>query len=230
MGRVTEVGAKRWKVDVSGRQDAVLLLSGIQLSDGAQRRRTAEDQLSMRKYLKEKDILSADVHTFFSDGTISLHARSLQYGRLENGCTATVPPFLVRRLPAHFVSLPCGVSLVIGNNGVVWISESVSEEDVEGESMDARLASLREAAATKAVSKEARVKVARVRNAVQALGWALLPITPANIMSVFQGAVDGDVPVSDMCNPSVMSALVAPLTTLGASEEEAAGKVVSIER
>jgi exosome complex component RRP4 len=224
VGRVTEVGAKRWKVDVSGRQDGVLLLSGIQLSDGAQRRRTAEDQLSMRKHLKERDVLSADVHTFFSDGTISLHARSLQYGRLEGGCLATVPPFLVKRLPAHFVRLPCAVSVVIGNNGVVWVS-------ADDKAATAAAAAASEDKTEELTPKEARLRVARVRNAVLALGWALLPVTPASIMTVYTASVEGGVPAHEVCNPAVMAALVAPLTTSATSsskKEEEDAKIVSL--
>lgn len=34
IGRITEVGNKRWKVDVNAKQDAVLLLSSINLPGG----------------------------------------------------------------------------------------------------------------------------------------------------------------------------------------------------
>ena len=52
-GRITEVQQKRWKVDVNGRLDAVLQLSSVNLPGGELRRRSAEDELSMRKYLQE---------------------------------------------------------------------------------------------------------------------------------------------------------------------------------
>ena len=45
---LAQVGAKRWRADINGRQDAVLMLASINLPGGEQRRRTAEDQLNMR--------------------------------------------------------------------------------------------------------------------------------------------------------------------------------------
>jgi exosome complex component RRP4 len=36
VGRITEVGAKRWRVDIRSRQDAILLLSSVTLPGGIQ--------------------------------------------------------------------------------------------------------------------------------------------------------------------------------------------------
>lgn len=53
-----QVGIKRWKVDVGGKQDAVLPLSSINLPGGVQRRRAYEDQLNMRQFFQENDLIS----------------------------------------------------------------------------------------------------------------------------------------------------------------------------
>lgn len=45
----------------------------------------------------------------------------------------TVPPILIRRLKSHFCSLPCGVDLILGLNGYIWISKHVKESQQEGE-------------------------------------------------------------------------------------------------
>lgn len=82
VGRITQVGAKKWQVDVQGRQDAILLLSSINLPGGVQRRKTYEDQLNMRKLYVENDLISAEVQQFFHDGTMSLQTRSLRYGKV----------------------------------------------------------------------------------------------------------------------------------------------------
>lgn len=47
-----------------------------------QRRRSAEDEQMMRKYLQEGDLVSAEVQSVFSDGSLSLHTRSLKYGKV----------------------------------------------------------------------------------------------------------------------------------------------------
>lgn len=89
---------------------------------------------------------------------MSLHTRSLRYGKvratvssslastvltsplsfppqLKNGNLLNVPPALVPRLKSHFHSLPCGVDLILGLNGFIWVSMHVSRggEDGEGE-------------------------------------------------------------------------------------------------
>jgi exosome complex component RRP4 len=53
-----QVGSKRWHVDLQSRQEAQLLLSAVTLPGGVQRRRTAEDELSMREVFQEGDLIS----------------------------------------------------------------------------------------------------------------------------------------------------------------------------
>ena len=48
-----------------------------------QRRRSAEDELAMRQYLKEGDLVSAEVQNIFNDGALSLHTRSMKYGKVN---------------------------------------------------------------------------------------------------------------------------------------------------
>lgn len=45
----------------------------------------------------------------------------------------TVSPILVRRLKSHFLTLPCGVDLILGLNGYIWVSKHVKESEQEGE-------------------------------------------------------------------------------------------------
>lgn len=44
-----------------------------------------------------------------------------------------VPPVLVRRLKSHFLELPCGVDVILGLNGYIWVSKHVQEQNQEGE-------------------------------------------------------------------------------------------------
>lgn len=37
----------------------------------------------MRQYLQEGDLISAEVQSVFTDGTLSLHTRSLKYGKVK---------------------------------------------------------------------------------------------------------------------------------------------------
>merc|ERR1712079_180410 len=107
VGRITEVQQKRWKVEINARLDAVLQLSSVNLPGGELRRRSAEDELTMRKYLQEGDLISAEVQSIFNDGSLSLHTRSLKYGKLSQGAMIRVSPSLVKRRKTHFHRLPC---------------------------------------------------------------------------------------------------------------------------
>jgi exosome complex RNA-binding protein Rrp4 len=132
---VGEVASKRWAVDVSARLDAVLMLSSVNLEGGDQRRRTYEDQLSMRALFAENDVVSAEVHSVLHDGSLSLHVRSLKHGKLENGTFVQVSPGLIKRLKQHCVTLEVGdgagsphVDCILGLNGGVWVTEALPED------------------------------------------------------------------------------------------------------
>jgi len=84
IGRITEVQPRRWKVDANARQDAVLMLSSVNLPGGVQRRKLESDELQMRTFFEEGDLLVAEVQAFFADGAMSLHTRSLKYGKVSS--------------------------------------------------------------------------------------------------------------------------------------------------
>ena len=139
LGRVTDIAGKRWKLDVGGRQDAILQLGAVHLPGGAQRRRNAVDELNMRLLYAENDLVSAEVQSFYADGAVALHTRSLKYGRLVNGTLVKVPPTIVKRVKRHFHEIDVvsvfgdgdgdhnnsgnnsGVEVLLGCNGFVWI-------------------------------------------------------------------------------------------------------------
>jgi len=100
-----KVQPRRWKVDANSRQDAVLMLSSINLpggvqvrgftspwwmrlsvncASGKQRRKLESDELQMRQFFEEGDLLVAEVQAFFADGAMSLHTRSLTYGKVPD--------------------------------------------------------------------------------------------------------------------------------------------------
>lgn len=85
MGRIVEVQAKRWRVDVGAALLAQLPLSAINLPGGIQRRRTETDELQIRTFFSEGELLVAEVQQLYNDGAAVLHTRSLKYGKLRNG-------------------------------------------------------------------------------------------------------------------------------------------------
>lgn len=80
-----EVQSRRWKVDVAAPLLAQLPLSAINLPGGILRRRTSADELQIRNFFSEGDLVVAEVQNVHSDGSASLHTRSLKYGKLRNG-------------------------------------------------------------------------------------------------------------------------------------------------
>lgn len=85
VGRIVEVQSRRWKVDVAAPLLAQLPLSAINLPGGILRRRTSTDELQIRTFFSEGDLVVAEVQSVHSDGAASLHTRSLKYGKLRNG-------------------------------------------------------------------------------------------------------------------------------------------------
>eukprot|EP00002_Diphylleia_rotans_P001679 TRINITY_DN1093_c0_g4_i1.p1 TRINITY_DN1093_c0_g4~~TRINITY_DN1093_c0_g4_i1.p1 ORF type:complete len:303 (-),score=62.15 TRINITY_DN1093_c0_g4_i1:99-1007(-) len=199
VGRITEVGQKRWKVDTNTRQDSILLLSSINLPGGVLRRRTSSDELQMRNFFVENDLISAEVQAHHGDGSISLHTRNLRYGKLENGVLVQVPPALVKRCKTHFVMLSCGVHMVLGTNGYIFLGDK--PEDVDESMYDKGEGDI-EAKPLKTVPVTLREKIARVRNSILALSAKFMAIHPTTIMDVYEAGEQ--FPVKDLIVPAVV--------------------------
>jgi len=209
VGRIVELGDKRWKVDVGGRQHAVLLLASVNLPGGIQRRRTQEDSLNMRAFFTENDVISAEVQKLRPDGVLSLHTRNLKYGKLGNGTLVRVAPRLVKRCKQHFQNLgqDIGVEVILGLNGFVWVQEApVEKEKPEGDEAAAAAAAAAadgdDGAPTTyvPVTLSGRERVCRVRNAVLALARMMMPIYHATIADVYLASVAFGMPAKDMLN------------------------------
>lgn len=130
VGRIIEIAPKRWRLEINFSQDAVLMLSSMNLPDGIQRRRTAVDELNMRSIFEENDVVCAEVRGFQHDGSLHLQARSQKYGKLERGQLLKIPPYLVKRRKQHFHHLEqYGIDLILGCNGFIWVGEHIEPRD-----------------------------------------------------------------------------------------------------
>ncbi|KAK1236526.1 Exosome complex component rrp4 [Marasmius sp. AFHP31] len=207
IGRITEVQARRWKVEANSRQDAVLMLSSVNLPGGVQRRKLESDELQMRTFFEEGDLLVAEVQAFFGDGTMSLHTRSLSYGKLRNGQLVTVPPNLIRRLKSHFISLPCGVDLILGLNGYIWISKQVKESDREGEEgFDAEGVYSNK---NDAIDDSTRIAISQVTNIISVLASHAVPLNDTVLLEAYEWSVEQDGGPKALLQDDVGDALVA---------------------
>ncbi|KAL1878224.1 Exosome complex component rrp4 [Diaporthe australafricana] len=139
VGRIVEVQSKRWRVDVGSVQLAGLPLSAINLPGGIQRRRTETDELAIRFFFAEGDLLVAEVQQLYADGGAVLHTRSLRYGKLRNGVFLTVSGVgggggVVRSRRQVWTmevgALQSKIDVVLGVNGYVWISKHVEDQSL----------------------------------------------------------------------------------------------------
>ena len=48
--------------------------------------------------------------------------------QLGQGVLLCVSPSLVKRRKNHFHNLPCGASVILGNNGYIWICPTINED------------------------------------------------------------------------------------------------------
>lgn len=102
------------------------------------------------------------MQSVFSDGALSLHTRSLKYGKvsylhshtvyrtnqplygyvgisffcfsiyqLGQGVLVQLSPSLIKRQKTHFHNLPCGASIILGNNGFVWLYPTPGQQEEE---------------------------------------------------------------------------------------------------
>ncbi|KAG8529505.1 uncharacterized protein KY384_006142 [Bacidia gigantensis] len=147
IGRIVEVQTRRWKVDVSAPLLAHLPLSAINLPGGILRRRTATDELAIRSFFREGELILAEVQSVLGDGAASLHTRSLRYGKLRNGVFMSVAGQggrtggVVRaRRQMWTVSMEkfgkpeAGeVEVFLGVNGFVWICKQGKGVDAAGD-------------------------------------------------------------------------------------------------
>lgn len=204
VGRVVEIAGNRWKVDVNARHHAILQIGAISLHGDVHRRRTVDDALQMRSYYVENDLLVADVQATFTDGALGLHVPK-SYHKLENGVFATVPPSLVRRVKSHFCTLPCGVEVLLGHNGYIWISPSLSEDEIEERNAP-------ESTWTpKPIQKDTRQAIARVKNAIAILAHLFIPVFPDTIMHIYNNSLAYS--VADLLKPEIISKVTEGIET-----------------
>ncbi|TEA29628.1 hypothetical protein DBR06_SOUSAS510216 [Sousa chinensis] len=210
VGRITEVQQKRWKVETNSRLDSVLLLSSMNLPGGELRRRSAEDELAMRGFLQEGDLISvsftlhssifmfaAEVQAVFSDGAVSLHTRSLKYGKLGQGVLVQVSPSLVKRQKTHFHDLPCGASVILGNNGFVWIYPTPEHKEEDAGGFIANL---------EPVSLADREVISRLRNCIVSLATQRMMLYDTSILYCYEASLPHQ--IKDILKPEIMEEIV----------------------
>ncbi|KAI7848275.1 exosome component 2-like protein [Circinella umbellata] len=187
VGRVTEVITKRWKIDVNGKQDAILLLSSVNLPGGVQRRKNESDELHMRQFFAEGDVLVAEVQSFYVDGSMGLHTRGFKFCKLRNGSFVNVPPVLVQRCKTQFHTLPCGVDIILGLNGYIWVNkkpQGLPENNTEEVDTTIMYSNTNDE-----ITYEEREVIARVCNCITALAKRYMHINDTVLIYTYEASL-----------------------------------------
>ncbi|XP_043719347.1 exosome complex component RRP4 homolog [Telopea speciosissima] len=220
VGRVTEVAPKRWRLEINFSQDAVLMLSSMNLPDGIQRQRTAVDELTMPSIFEENDVVCAEVHGFQHDGSLHLQARSQKYGKLERGQLLMVPPYLVKRRKQHFLSLvnrhkwyfhyleKISIDLILGCNGFIWVGEHVEardnmveDQETKPEQQNSKLSGISmrlEEQERTYTPLETRQSICRIANAVRVLSSLGLGLNVEVIMETVELSISLNLDINEM--------------------------------
>ncbi|KAK9137127.1 hypothetical protein Sjap_007721 [Stephania japonica] len=180
----TRIVPERWKVEINFSQDAVLMLSSMNMPDGIQ----------------------AEVRdTFQHDGTLHLQARSRKYGKLEKGQLLTVSPYLVKRSKQHFHHLEeFGIDLILGSNGYIWIGEHVEARDNQENPSNQQNGTSNKRSVNLAVPEktytalEKRQQICRIANAIRVLSSLGFNMTKEIIMVIVNMSITLNVEIHEM--------------------------------
>lgn len=203
IGRIVEVQSRRWKVDVAAPLLANLLLSSINLPGGILRKRTAVDELNIRSYFSEGDLLIAEVQALFQDGSASLHTRSLRYGKLRNGSFMSVSGTgggagVVRAKRQIFtlqtVRRGGQVDVVLGVNGYIFISQHVEEkkEEIGVNNLEAMASASMYSSQNDDITAETRREIGRVSGCIRALMEGGVKVEEDNVRRAYDAALELD--------------------------------------
>lgn len=200
-------------VDIAAPLLARLPLAAINLPGGTLRRRTSVDELNIRSFFSEGDLLVAEVQTIYQDGSASLHTRSLRYGKLRNGFFMSLSGSggkngpsggrmkggVVRsRRQIFTITTPGGggeLIVYLGVNGYVWIAAHTGEAIDDGN--DIGLNRIEEVVGKEMyssqnipISRATRREIARVSGVVTALSEAGVRVEEETVTKCYEAALE----------------------------------------
>lgn len=126
-----------------------------------------------------------------------MHTRSLKYGKLGQGVLVQLSPSLIKRQKTHFHNLPCGASMILGNNGYVWLYPTPEHLDEEAGGFYTSL---------EPVGLLDREVISRLRNCLLALSAYKVLLYDTSVLYCYESSVHHQ--VKDILKPEVMEEIV----------------------
>lgn len=206
VGRIASVGAKKWTVDIAAPMLASLPLSAINLPGGILRRRTAVDELNIRTFFSEGDLLVAEVQSLHQDNTASLHTRSLKYGKLRNGLFTSLSGAgggilsrkggVVRSKRQTFTlnSAAGEIDVILGVNGYIFISahskSSQDQKDVSITQLDQTVSETLYSSQNEDIEPGVLKEITRVSTLIKGMVACGRRVDEEMIVKIYEGAVE----------------------------------------
>ncbi|RVD92379.1 rrp4-like rna-binding protein [Tubulinosema ratisbonensis] len=128
VGRVIEIGNKKWRVDINSKTEVSLSLTSITLPGTVQRRKIEEDEMNMREYFDINDLLVAEIQKVNKSFSAALHTRNEKYKKLTNGITITLPVMIVPRMKSPFLENE-NLEIILGMNGIIFLGIKKEEKE-----------------------------------------------------------------------------------------------------
>jgi len=103
-----------------------------------------------------------------------------------------VSPTLVKRSKNHFHNLLCGASVILGNNGYIWISPGNATDHLQAQRrfQEPLTSKTQSGGASKMmISREQREVIARLRNCVKALACHRVLIYDTTLQYAYEASL-----------------------------------------
>ncbi|XP_036271967.1 exosome complex component RRP4 isoform X2 [Pipistrellus kuhlii] len=132
------------------------------------------------------------------DSVLLLSSMNLPGGELlGQGVLVQVSPSLVKRQKTHFHDLPCGASVILGNNGFIWIYPTPEHKEEDAGGFIANL---------EPVSLTDREVISRLRNCIVSLVTQRMMLYDTSILYCYEASLPHQ--IKDILKPEIMEEIV----------------------
>ncbi|XP_062937993.1 exosome complex component RRP4 isoform X2 [Cynocephalus volans] len=132
------------------------------------------------------------------DSVLLLSSMNLPGGELlGQGVLVQVSPSLVKRQKTHFHDLPCGASVILGNNGFIWIYPTPEHKEEDAGGFTANL---------EPVSLADREVISRLRNCIVSLVTQRMMLYDTSILYCYEASLPHQ--IKDILKPEIIEEIV----------------------
>uniref|UniRef100_A0A673TFT5 Exosome component 2 n=1 Tax=Suricata suricatta TaxID=37032 RepID=A0A673TFT5_SURSU len=148
---------------------------------------------------RREDGRSAWKVPFSPDAPGSVLRECFRCGRVQlgQGVLVQVSPSLVKRQKTHFHDLPCGASVILGNNGFIWIYPTPEHKEEDAGGFIANL---------EPVSLTDREVISRLRNCIVSLVTQRMMLYDTSILYCYEASLPHQ--IKDILKPEIMEEIV----------------------